>query len=127
MTITLYFLVTGHSQGVLQYPEIRWNYVKAAEMNCSHNKDKGHNQMYWYIQRPGKTMSLTVFAVYGGKTDYSGARENKYLANGKEIESGTLTVNDLELNDSGVYFCAVSKHSDLNSKETKVFSVAART
>ncbi|CAI5695661.1 unnamed protein product [Oreochromis niloticus] len=103
----------GHSQDVTQQPEIRWSYVnKAAEMNCSHNKDKGHLQMYWYIQRPGETMRLIVYTVFGGNPDYGGAPENKYSASKAAIENGALTVNDLQQNDSGVYFCAVSKHSD---------------
>uniref|UniRef100_A0AAZ1X656 Ig-like domain-containing protein n=1 Tax=Oreochromis aureus TaxID=47969 RepID=A0AAZ1X656_OREAU len=117
--IKLYFVLTGHSQDVTQQPEIRWSYVnKAAEMNCSHNKDKGHNQMYWYIQRPGETMRLIVYTVFGGKPDYGGAPEKKYSASKAAIENGALTVNDLQQNDTGVYFCAVSKHSDVRSRRS---------
>uniref|UniRef100_A0A3P9BZF0 Ig-like domain-containing protein n=1 Tax=Maylandia zebra TaxID=106582 RepID=A0A3P9BZF0_9CICH len=112
-------LLCCQSQDVFQQPEIRWSYVnKAAHMNCSHNKDKGHNQMYWYIQRPGETMRLIVYTVFGGKPDYGGAPENKYSASKEAIENGALTVNDLQQNDTGVYFCAVSKHSDVRSRRS---------
>ncbi|KAI3367077.1 hypothetical protein L3Q82_008113 [Scortum barcoo] len=40
----------GHCQDVTQDPEISWSYLsKSAEMNCSHKKDAGHNQMYWLL------------------------------------------------------------------------------
>lgn len=108
-----HFLHTVHCQGVTQYPETTWSNVsKSAAMNCSHNKDAGHNQMYWYRQRPGETMSLIVYTV-NGQSDYGGAPATKYSAIKDKIESGALTVNNLQLEDSGVYFCAVSKHSDV--------------
>ncbi|KAK2826667.1 hypothetical protein Q5P01_020881 [Channa striata] len=100
-----------HGQDVAQHPGIIWRDVsKSAEMNCSHNKDINHRQMYWYRQRPGETMTLVVFTAVGVKPDgdlikYSVVKDN--------FETGALTVNDLKLEDSGVYFCAVSQHSDL--------------
>lgn len=92
----LYSLHTVHCQDVTQYPEISWRYVsKSAEMNCSHNKDVGHNQMYWYRQRPGETMSLIVYTVFAGQPDYGGAPQTKYSAIKENIKSGALTVKDL--------------------------------
>uniref|UniRef100_A0A669CII7 Ig-like domain-containing protein n=1 Tax=Oreochromis niloticus TaxID=8128 RepID=A0A669CII7_ORENI len=91
---------------------------KAAEMNCSHKRDISHNQMYWYIQRPGETMRLIVYTALGGVPDYGGAPENKYSATKAKAENGALTVNDLQQNDTGVYFCAVSKHSDVRSRRS---------
>uniref|UniRef100_A0A665W4Q5 Ig-like domain-containing protein n=1 Tax=Echeneis naucrates TaxID=173247 RepID=A0A665W4Q5_ECHNA len=91
-TLIVTFLQTVHCQGVTQHPEIRWEYVsKSTEMNCSHNKDAGHNQMYWYRQRPGETMKLIVYTLFGGQPDYGKAPENKYAAVKESIESGTLT------------------------------------
>lgn len=87
---------------------------ESAEINCSHNKDAGHNQMYWYRQRPGESMILIVYTVVGGQPDYGGAQD-KYSAIKDNTQSGALTVKDLKLEDSAVYFCAVSKHSDVRS------------
>ena len=71
--------------------------------------------MYWYRQRPGESMTLIVYTVSGGQPDYGEAPQNKYVAIKDDIKTGALTVNDLKLEDSGVYFCAVSKHSDVRS------------
>uniref|UniRef100_A0A3Q2D5E2 Ig-like domain-containing protein n=1 Tax=Cyprinodon variegatus TaxID=28743 RepID=A0A3Q2D5E2_CYPVA len=85
----------------------------SADINCSHKKDISHTQMYWYRQRPGETMTLIVYTVYGGQQDYGDNLQTKYPAVKDNIETGALTVNDLQPDDSGVYFCAVSKYSDV--------------
>ncbi|KAG7510597.1 T-cell receptor beta, type 1 [Solea senegalensis] len=79
-------------------------------MNCSHNRDAGHNQMDWYKQRPGESMTIVVYTSVGkpvNQTKYSAIKDN--------IESGALTVKNLQPEDSAVYFCAVSKHSGVKS------------
>ncbi|XP_023208512.1 immunoglobulin iota chain-like [Xiphophorus maculatus] len=112
--IHVLFWQPGHCQDVTQLPKIIWkSAAESAEMNCSHTRDKGHNQMYWYRQRPGETMTLVVYTVYGGKPDYGENLQSKYSAVKDTIETGALTVKDLQPDDSGVYFCAVSKHSDV--------------
>uniref|UniRef100_A0A3Q3KT74 Ig-like domain-containing protein n=1 Tax=Mastacembelus armatus TaxID=205130 RepID=A0A3Q3KT74_9TELE len=84
-----------------------------AQITCFHNA--GHNQMYWYRQRPGETMTLIVYTVFGGQPDYGGAAPTKYSAIKDSIYNGSLTITDLLPEDNGVYFCAVSKHSDVRS------------
>ena len=114
--VDVVFLPTADCQGVTQHPEIVWSYVsESAEMNCSHNKDITHTQMDWYRQRPGGTMTIVVYTTFGGQPDYGRGPSNKYTAIKDKTESGALTVKDLQLEDAGVYFCAVSKHSDVRS------------
>ena len=109
----LYFLRTGLCQDVTQFPATSWSYVsKSAEMNCSHNKDAGHSQMYWFRQRYGETMTLIVFTAYGANPDYGKSPEDKYSTVRENFKSGALTVKNVQPEDSAVYFCAVSKHSD---------------
>ncbi|MEQ2189146.1 hypothetical protein GOODEAATRI_022266 [Goodea atripinnis] len=98
-------------QDVIQEPTISWSFKsKSAEMKCSHKKDISHTQMYWYRQRPGETMTLIVFTAFPGQPDYGDSLQTKYSAVKDSIENGALTVKDLQADDSGVYFCAVSKH-----------------
>ncbi|GAA6086119.1 uncharacterized protein LOC111582099 [Tachysurus ichikawai] len=102
--------------GVLQNPDIIWGSPgSSAEMNCTHNKNVDHRQMYWFKQLPGEGITLLVFTSVGVKTDYGKFTEDKYVAVKTEVESGSLTVKNLEPGDAALYFCAVSKHCGANS------------
>uniref|UniRef100_A0A3B5PVY1 Ig-like domain-containing protein n=1 Tax=Xiphophorus maculatus TaxID=8083 RepID=A0A3B5PVY1_XIPMA len=108
----LFFSV--YCQDVIQDPVISWKLkTESAEMKCSHKKDISHTQMYWYRQRPGETMTLVVYTPFRGQPDYGENLQSKYSAVKDTVETGALTVKDLQPDDSGVYFCAVSKHSDV--------------
>ncbi|XP_078145576.1 M1-specific T cell receptor beta chain-like isoform X6 [Centroberyx gerrardi] len=109
ITVTVSSLwLQGHCQDVTQHPEISWSFVsKSAEMNCSHKKAVDYSQMYWYRQCPGEAMSLIVFTAVDRQPDYEGGTQHKYSAIKTVPESGALTVKDLQLEDSAVYFCAV--------------------
>lgn len=105
--------LSGFCQDVIQHPEISWSFAtQSAEMTCRHTRDKGHNQMYWFRQRPGEAMTLVAYTVFGGTPDYGGGPQTKYSSVKETIEEGALTVKDLQPDDAGLYFCAVSKHSD---------------
>uniref|UniRef100_A0A3B3WQB2 Ig-like domain-containing protein n=1 Tax=Poecilia mexicana TaxID=48701 RepID=A0A3B3WQB2_9TELE len=107
------WMLLVHCQDVIQDPTISWSFKsKSAEMKCSHKNLITHTQMYWYRQRPGETMTLIVYTAFGGQPDYGENLQSKYSAVKDSIEAGALTVKDLQPDDSGVYFCAVSKHSD---------------
>ncbi|KAK2843654.1 hypothetical protein Q7C36_011869 [Tachysurus vachellii] len=102
--------------GVLQNPDIIWGSPgSSAEMNCTHNKDINHRQMYWFKQLPGEGITLLVFTSVGVKTDYGKFTEDKYVAVKTVVESGSLTVKNLEPGDDALYFCAVSQHCGANS------------
>ncbi|KAL7872936.1 hypothetical protein AOLI_G00120070 [Acnodon oligacanthus] len=98
--------------GVTQSPTVLWvQKGNSAEMNCSHNKDASHSQMYWFRQQQGKPMELIVFTTTSIK-DFGSSDQNKFSAFKEKVESGSFTVKDVESEDSALYFCAVSQHSD---------------
>ena len=88
----------------------------SAQMNCTHKKDFSFNQMYWYRQRRGQTMTLIVFTSSVSKPDYGDSDQSKFEAHKSVPESGSLTVKNAQPDDSAVYFCSVSKHSVSNTE-----------
>uniref|UniRef100_A0A3B3I0G9 Immunoglobulin V-set domain-containing protein n=1 Tax=Oryzias latipes TaxID=8090 RepID=A0A3B3I0G9_ORYLA len=97
------FLFSDSSAGndVTQTPLLWTEEGGSATMECSHTKDHGHFQIYWYRQLPGRTMELVVFtstAQRGGEHDF-----------GAFSQTCTLTIQDLSLSSSAVYFSSVQK------------------
>uniref|UniRef100_A0A8C2KEI6 Immunoglobulin V-set domain-containing protein n=1 Tax=Cyprinus carpio TaxID=7962 RepID=A0A8C2KEI6_CYPCA len=89
---------------VLQFPSVLMA-VKGSDvqLNCTHKKDFSFNQMYWYRQRPGQTMTLIVFTTsLNNKHDYGDSDPNKFPAIKTVPERGSLTVNNVESDDSAV-------------------------
>ncbi|KAF3700866.1 Immunoglobulin lambda variable 2-18 [Channa argus] len=98
---------------VTQTPLLWEDEGQSATINCSHTKDASFFQMYWYRQLPGETMRQIVFTTTSPPHKYeSGFNEDKFPATKNNPETGSLTVEKLQSGDSGVYFCAVSEHSD---------------
>uniref|UniRef100_A0A8C6VVW2 Ig-like domain-containing protein n=1 Tax=Nothobranchius furzeri TaxID=105023 RepID=A0A8C6VVW2_NOTFU len=121
-------------QTVAEFPNFKiWTDVtKSAEMNCSHNRDKSYNQMYWYRQRPGETMTLIVFTVFGGKPDYGQSSQSKYSAVKDSIETAVFSTDQVHW-DSGVneaYFGAGTRLTVLGRSPTtptvEVFKPSAK-
>ncbi|KAL7379690.1 hypothetical protein ABVT39_004172 [Epinephelus coioides] len=109
---------SGQSDGsdVTQTPLLWKDAGQSATMNCSHTKDISYRQMYWYRQLPGEGMKEIVFTTTTPPHKYeSGFSEDKFPATKSDPQTGSLTVEKLLPEDSGVYFCAVSQHSDSGS------------
>uniref|UniRef100_A0A8C4NI53 Ig-like domain-containing protein n=1 Tax=Dicentrarchus labrax TaxID=13489 RepID=A0A8C4NI53_DICLA len=86
--------------------ETLWKYKgDRAILDCRHTKDANYRQMYWYRQLPGETMKLIDDVK--GKISFDG--------NGQKYSN--LNISSLSLNDSGVYFCAASRHSASDSPQ----------
>lgn len=68
--------------------------------------------MYLFRQKQQETMKPVAFITTSNKPDFGGLPTGKYSANKTKPESGYFTVEKVQPDDSGVYFCAVSKHSD---------------
>ncbi|KAK9533978.1 hypothetical protein VZT92_009055 [Zoarces viviparus] len=95
-------------------PDILWEVQgDNATMTCSHTKGSSYYQMYWYRQLPGETMKLAVFTLANTEHSFEpDFRGDKYSATKPDAHSGTFTVKNLQPADKGLYFCAVSQHSD---------------
>ncbi|KAI3367122.1 hypothetical protein L3Q82_008192 [Scortum barcoo] len=101
---------------VTQTPRLWGAESQSVTMNCSHTKDITHIQMYWYRQLPGEGMKQIVLTTPTPPHSYeSGFGEDKFPAEKTDPLTGSLTVKKLLPQDSGVYFCAVSQHSDTGS------------
>lgn len=100
--------------GSVTQTEILWKLKgDSATMDCSHTMGGDYFQMYWYRQLPGKTMEEVVFTTTVSKDhDFGTFSKEKFEATKPNVESGTFTVKNLEAADKGLYFCAVSEHSD---------------
>uniref|UniRef100_A0A672JJQ4 Ig-like domain-containing protein n=1 Tax=Salarias fasciatus TaxID=181472 RepID=A0A672JJQ4_SALFA len=87
---------------------IFYQYV-VSEIKCSH-KIPSYNHILWYKQGKDKALqllgylnlnSVNVESEMNGKISFIGDGRN----------DGSLSISDLRLNDSAVYFCAASLHS----------------
>ncbi|KAI7790302.1 hypothetical protein IRJ41_019302 [Triplophysa rosa] len=78
------------------------------KIKCRHN-DNSMLNMLWY-QRKDTAMNLIVYN-YGaeGKPVYEDDLENHFQMKRQDILNGALTISDLRLSDSAVYYCAVRK------------------
>ncbi|KAK2843659.1 hypothetical protein Q7C36_011874 [Tachysurus vachellii] len=117
VTIILTFLlpwisVLAEENGVSQIPSVSWHLKgDSAEMKCSHNKGGTYYHMYWFRQRQGQSMELIVYITTSNQPDFGSVDKNKFSAIKEIAANGSLTVKDLDTEDSAVYFCAVSEHS----------------
>uniref|UniRef100_A0A4W6CMQ9 Ig-like domain-containing protein n=1 Tax=Lates calcarifer TaxID=8187 RepID=A0A4W6CMQ9_LATCA len=92
---------------------------QSATMNCSHTKGSTYWLMYWYRQLPGETMKQIVFTTTATPNhDFGDFSKDKFSATKPNAETGTFTVKNVEPGDKGLYFCAVSEHSDTDTCES---------
>ncbi|MCJ8750498.1 hypothetical protein PDJAM_G00269320 [Pangasius djambal] len=113
LTFLLYWTpVLAGENVVTQNPSVAWHLKgEDAGMKCSHNKGAGYYQMYWYRQRQGESMELIVYTRTNSEPEF-GSVDKKKISTVKEIAAnGSLTVKDVDTEDSAVYFCAVREHS----------------
>ena len=110
-------LHTGLTDGnnVTQTPILWKNRGENATIHCSHTKDQNHYYMYWYRQLPGESVTLIVFTSLGTDNDFGNFSNKKFMAAKPDANTGSFTVKNVEPGDQGLYFCAVSEHSDTDT------------
>lgn len=87
-------------------------------MDCNHTKTVDYSQMYWFQQLPGEGVRLVVYTMLGKKNhDFGSFSATKFSATKPDAYKGSFTILRVEPQDQGVYFCAVSKHSDARPRK----------
>uniref|UniRef100_A0A3Q4GEU4 Ig-like domain-containing protein n=1 Tax=Neolamprologus brichardi TaxID=32507 RepID=A0A3Q4GEU4_NEOBR len=85
---------------------------QTAEITCSHSIDS-YNVILWYKQTKNNQLQL-LGHVYSTKTEASSSTHSlvgniKTNIQAAEKTLRTLNVNNMQQNDSGIYFCPISK------------------
>ncbi|CAK6965776.1 M1-specific T cell receptor beta chain-like [Scomber scombrus] len=116
----LYFCAVINGDDVTQTPLPWGDEGQSATLNCRHEKGSLYYQMYWYRQLPGETMKQVVFtSITTQNHDFEpDFRDDRFSATKAKPESGTFTLKKLRPEDNGLYFCAVSEHSDTDALDS---------
>uniref|UniRef100_A0A4W2HC96 Ig-like domain-containing protein n=1 Tax=Bos indicus x Bos taurus TaxID=30522 RepID=A0A4W2HC96_BOBOX len=107
------------SAEVAQSPSHRVIEKKQA-VNLSCDPISGHESLFWYYHAVGKEMKLLIYFLRESMQDDSGMPKGRFTAERMEGTSSTLRVHSAELGDSGVYFCASSRDTVLQSSVLSV-------
>uniref|UniRef100_A0A9L0IY52 Ig-like domain-containing protein n=1 Tax=Equus asinus TaxID=9793 RepID=A0A9L0IY52_EQUAS len=110
---------TVESAGVTQFPNHRVIEKKqAVTLRC--DPISGHEALYWYRRAVGKEIKFLVYFLGEDKQDDSGMPNKQFSAERTGGTFSTLNIQHAELEDSGVYFCASSQDTVLQSHAVPV-------
>ncbi|KAL7862353.1 hypothetical protein SRHO_G00137940 [Serrasalmus rhombeus] len=111
ITLTASLCRTGcasTAQNVYQTPpDLIKNKEKSTELHCSHSI-LNYRLMLWYKQSENNQLSLLGYLNMDSKYPEEALRP-KITLDGDGRNNGTLTLKNLQPNDSAVYFCAASQ------------------
>lgn len=84
-------------------------------ISCSH-KIQNYDAILWYKQDEHKALKL--LGLLNVKTPYpEDDVKGKISFDGEGSKQSSFSISDLALSDSGVYFCAASRHSAADSPQ----------
>lgn len=84
-------------------------------INCSH-KIQNYDAILWYKQDEHKALKL--LGLLNVKSPYpEDDVKGKISFDGEGSKQSSFSISDLALSDSGVYFCAASRHSAADSPQ----------
>ncbi|MBN3324138.1 TVB5 protein, partial [Atractosteus spatula] len=102
-------LISQWPQNVLSHPS------SSVEMHCYQN-DTDFINMYWYIQMNNQGLVLITMYVKGNNPTYEEDFKSGYKVSSSETKKRSLTVEIVKPEDSALYLCAASEHSDTGVK-----------
>ncbi|NXV74311.1 TVB4 protein, partial [Atlantisia rogersi] len=112
---TVWFVATylfGARAAITQISSLLLREGVNATLPCS--QDNNHNNMYWYLQQPGKGLQLIYFS-YGESDVQEGDIHAGYKAKRLKVAEFNLYISPVKRNHSAVYFCASSLDTTLQS------------
>uniref|UniRef100_A0A9L0IHI3 Ig-like domain-containing protein n=1 Tax=Equus asinus TaxID=9793 RepID=A0A9L0IHI3_EQUAS len=113
--VSLCLLGARHtSAGVTQFPSHRVVEKKqSVTLRC--DPVPGHQALFWYQRAVGKEITFLIYFLRENKQDESGMPNKRFSAERTGGTFSTLKIQPAELEDSGVYFCASSQDTVLQS------------
>ncbi|KAI4873871.1 hypothetical protein NFI96_020432 [Prochilodus magdalenae] len=85
------------------------NNMDSADLRCVHSIEN-YRIILWYRQSEHSQLHLLGYLNLDSKYPED-ALKTKIVLDGDGRNDGTLTIKNLQANDSAVYFCAASRHS----------------
>uniref|UniRef100_A0A3B4XBF6 Ig-like domain-containing protein n=1 Tax=Seriola lalandi dorsalis TaxID=1841481 RepID=A0A3B4XBF6_SERLL len=99
------------SDQVHQSPvDIYWKSGEEATIKCSHSI-QSYDRILWYKQLKNRQLQFLGYMVANTGKPEDGVKV-KIGGSANQGETSTLTIEGLSENNSAVYFCAASYHSD---------------